>query len=303
MTILQEKLDILPKYQGIDVIQVKAGRGHRYKVTGYPKTLPGVTTILGVIDKPGLIPWTRNTAVNKVIDKLAFDMPREDSVDAALGHVLSRLMQVESGNAPGEDNYASYLNDLVNEAQEIASNSPDWQDYLKELAAHGRAEDTRGRDEGTATHRLIEEALTGVKVDDIGDEMRDHLAPAVDAAGEIFNGLGLRMVAAEPTIWNPDYHYAGSIDFLGESEQGDLCILDWKRAKTLYDNYSEQVSAYAAALMTLTGRRVRAFVCKLPHPDDGDHYYKEVCIPEAFKMFYAAFERYQTQSNKPSVWL
>jgi hypothetical protein len=43
-------------------------KGHRYYLDGKPLT--GVTTIIGILDKPALIQWSANQAVDFIEDKL-----------------------------------------------------------------------------------------------------------------------------------------------------------------------------------------------------------------------------------------
>lgn len=45
---------------------VNKGKGHFYRVNGQDVLFPGVTTVLGVISKPALIPWAANEAAKKI---------------------------------------------------------------------------------------------------------------------------------------------------------------------------------------------------------------------------------------------
>lgn len=56
-------MNLEPKYH---VELVAKGRGHFYRVDGKDFLFPGVTTVLGVIAKPALIPWAANEAAKKI---------------------------------------------------------------------------------------------------------------------------------------------------------------------------------------------------------------------------------------------
>ena len=55
-----EQATISPKY---NVELVKKGRSHFYEVKEYGLLLPGVTGVLGVINKPALVPWAKREAL------------------------------------------------------------------------------------------------------------------------------------------------------------------------------------------------------------------------------------------------
>ena len=49
------------------ITRIDGGKGGRhYQVEGYPEPFPSVTNVLGIIAKPALIPWARNTALEAV---------------------------------------------------------------------------------------------------------------------------------------------------------------------------------------------------------------------------------------------
>ncbi len=55
---------IIPLWPTITRIDARGGR--HYRVEGYPEPFPSVTTALSVINKPALVPWARNTALESV---------------------------------------------------------------------------------------------------------------------------------------------------------------------------------------------------------------------------------------------
>ena len=276
MTILGElPIDLNPEYAGTEVIQRKVGTGHNYQVTGFDHRLRGVTTYLGIIDKGGgLAHWTKTTALNKVRDFLEGDRYFGNRTGVAIGYLIGRLMQVEQDNLPGEDVYTPYLNQLFMDAHTYTDNLWDPQVYIDDILAQSAIQDTTGRDEGTATHLLIEAALTGqAPKEPVSEDMEARVMSAVQAAISTIHRLDLRVVAVEPCIYHPRYGFAGSIDFLCRDAFNNLVILDWKRARSLYDEYAYQVAAYMNAIKSLcktnsqdaTG--IRGVVVRLPRTD------------------------------------
>ena len=210
---------------------MKAGRGHRYKVEGLPGTLPSVTTICNVIDKPALVPWGRK--------------------DTA-GRMGARLKAVEPDNLPGEDGYDEYVDELVKDAT---------------------TDDTTARDLGTATHRLISEAITGYPepIEDLGlsPEQIKLALHAAQAGLSLLDHERIEVCEVERPVWHPQLLYAGTIDLIGR-RGNELIVLDWKRSKTLYRSNMAQVVAYAMALSATTDSVFGCAVVRLPqHVDDG----------------------------------
>ena len=163
-----------------------------------------------------------------------------------------RMFAIEDANKPGEDGYTEYINEVF-----------EW----------AKKEDTSGRDDGTATHNLIENILAGTKHIVTGP-VQARVQPAVTGALSTIRMLGLTTVGMEIPIWHPDEMYAGMIDYLGRDQSGGLVIIDWKRAKNWSDDYSMQVSAYAAALLAVLQLSrhtdVTAKVVKLPREEGDD---------------------------------
>ena len=223
----------LPEYDR-KIEQVKAGRGHRYKVEGVDGTLPSVTTICNVINKPWLEPWARKDTAQRM---------------------AGRLKAIESENYPGEDGYDEYVDALV---------------------ADSAADDTEARDLGTATHRLIAEAVNRYpeSIEDLGLDTRQIVLAqhAADAGLELLRRERIKVVEVERPVWHPHELYAGTIDLLGV-QGNNIVVLDWKRSKTLYRSNMAQPVAYASAFVSTTDTdpfHVAIAVVKLPQDfDDG----------------------------------
>lgn len=265
-------IELLPEYRDITVTQVKRGRGHRYKVEGpgVKHELSSVTTFLNIIDKSGpLLPWARRVAVEKMVD---------------------RLLAIEPGNLPGEDDY---------------------EPYIREIAEEARKQDTTGRDEGAAAHALIEEQLTGRAPDfPISQEMREKVHDMVEGGVDVLYSSRLAIEAVEFPIWHPQYLYGGTIDLITRDPEDRLVVVDWKRSAKRYPEHGTQVVAYRAALIALTGldpEQVRAFVIRLPRdhtepPADGA-YVRRQDLDKLFGRFILAKGLHQNVNDKEiTVW-
>jgi len=62
------------------ITRMDGGRnGRHYQVEGFSEPFPSVTTVLGIINKPALIPWARNMALESVKETLYEHL--EESID------------------------------------------------------------------------------------------------------------------------------------------------------------------------------------------------------------------------------
>ena len=53
------------------ITRINGGRnGRHYRVEGFSEPFPSVTTVLGIINKPALVPWARNMALESVRETL-----------------------------------------------------------------------------------------------------------------------------------------------------------------------------------------------------------------------------------------
>ena len=200
---------LLPQYRDVTVELVEKHKQHWYKVTGFDELLPSVTNILKVIDKSGpLVGWAKNVTLEKVRQELA-DLSIGDSRDEA----VKQWYEVPE--------------EWIDNVLARAKKRPDSDDAAKGRDAHG----------------LIAELLHGGKPD-----IPEELAPAVHGALEMVSDYGLTVEAVEYPVWDPRYEYAGTVDLIARDTDGRLVVVDWKRAKGIYDEHAYQVSAYARAI-------------------------------------------------------
>ena len=242
-----ETLELLPQFMHMDITLKERYRQHWYEVAGVesldPDTLlPSVTTMLRIIDKSGpLVGWARNQT-------------RSAIEGAFLGRDPLELPDVLAG-----DEYGQWVQDTVAEG---------WSDiFAKDPAA-----------EGTAAHEAIAKELregTAIPLTvNESERMRREwgpTAPAVIAAFLCMEELQLSPVQVEYPIFHPGFQYAGTVDLVAYSNLKEcIIVLDWKRAKGLYDENDYQVAAYSEGIRALTGEVLAppSVTVRLPQGDD-----------------------------------
>ncbi len=112
---------IAPAITKPGITRTDSPSGRHYQVPGYSEPFPSVTTVLGVIAKPALIPWARNVALQDVRDTL--------------------YEHLDSG---GQDINELWVDGIIEQARQRP-------DQVRDEAA----------DFGTASHTLIEQIILG----------------------------------------------------------------------------------------------------------------------------------------------
>ena len=127
---------------------------------------------------------------------------------------------------------------------------------------------------GTQVHKLIELKLKGKPLylnklpkDEFGEEVKldMKLFAAFNKEAELI------AEALEQHLWNNEYRYAGTADYIGQYispdrflvrghqakfKKSSLVIGDWKTSRTIYPEYWLQLAAYAYAFYKLTGIKI-----------------------------------------------
>jgi len=135
-------------------------------------------------------------------------------------------------------------------------------------------------DIGTTVHKLIEIHLSGeeVQLDNYDDEIKQSIL----LFQEFQKKNNLIPEGVEVFLWNDEYEYAGTTDFIGMCN-GKRMILDWKTSKMIYEEYWLQLSAYVIAFEALTNVKVdgAGILCIR----DGTTTFKDITYDEAKKLF------------------
>lgn len=241
----------------IEITQHSKGNSRHYKVTGDDRVpedaeLPSVTTVLGILSKPWLLPWYKNLVAGQI----------------------QMMPNISEQSKPALMQIAKSADDL---ARDSAAN------------------------EGTEAHKLIENYLA------TGQQPQPALnAPAVVAFyafREWEEQSGIRVTLSEQMVYHPYLSYAGTIDAVGEDEDGKYILLDWKSGNRIYNEAGTQLAAYAVAFATRYGylaKDTRA-ICVRIDKNTGKFEAKEVrSIEEEFSYFTQLLAVYNNRNRK--VW-
>lgn len=192
---------------------------HYYELDG--KRLYGVTTILGVIAKPALIPWAVKMTVDTFKNLLDKDDRVEKPIDSRSG-VMTRFYKVAE----------SILDDLLKEAK----------------SAHRKKKEEAGA-KGTDAHARIEELITNaIKTHNgsldipLGKES-EQVSNFVDWA--VKNEV--KFLASEKQLYSESAWVAGTTDMVFEMK-GKKYVGDVKTSSAIYPEHFYQMAAYRMML-------------------------------------------------------
>ena len=217
-------------------IDDEEGSTRLYSVEGYDEDFPSVTTVLQVMDKPWLAPWKTNLMMDKF--KSEFIDRYNRMVGLGVSPWPSNLGRAGTLALP-------WLESMIEKAKARP-------DEVRDAAAEF----------GTLAHASIELLCR------FNHRTED---PAMQRVLEAFeewrDSSGLTIELSEVMVWHPDEYYAGGIDAIARTEDGELVVIDFKTGG-LYDEAAYQLSAYAVALEELTGEPVKhAWVVRIPRDE------------------------------------
>lgn len=181
--------------------------------------LPSVTTILGILAKPGLIPWAAGKAVDRVRPLL--EMIKAGMVDLAKLDVEAALAEAKKEHREFKDEAA----DIGKKVHELIAN------YYRMLRNGGKAFETA-------------KAMDEVVLSQPDPQIANAWFAFKDWDGE-FQPTPIQI---ELPVFS-HHKYAGTMDFYGLFKDNKHWVVDWKSATAIYDETPMQIAAYAAALM------------------------------------------------------
>lgn len=230
---------LLPKYEGLEIIQNTAGGGHLYYAEPYCpcgkcyycgkgwkcRGVSSVTSYSGNYGGGGLYPAGYSHALDAVFgaytDKKAKDAVKEG------GWMLDSYNQ-----------HPPTLDDLLVYRQEV-----------EEMPTPG----TISRDFGIGVHKAVDSLLKGE------GEVPTKYATAV---GKIMDWLErggpdgpYTVEDTEVNIFHPELMYGGQIDCVARSGNR-VAIIDWKSGKDIWPSHQMQLGGYCLAYEELTGLAV-----------------------------------------------
>ncbi len=234
-------------------------------------TVPGVTTVLGVLNKPALIQWAANGAI----------------VD------LLELAGCEVCPGPGANTSASlniFMEHFKNEFPEYYKNgnirfaSLSLEHFDKARYWHKKYKEEQG-EEGSDAHEKIAQILSKRIGETTGKIAADLLGSALPSAGIVVDPSALgaalsffrwcalnpdfRVVASERIVFSAGLFFAGTMDLMLQATKdlgdrlppilkGDYVVSDFKTSKSVYREHRLQVSGYAGAINEESGGKVSA---------------------------------------------
>ena len=199
---------------------------HTYRLDG--KRMTGVTTILGVLNKPALVPWAARMAVE---------------------YVKEHSMLVSDQNKVTDDIKEYQTSETVLEDAKTA--------YAKKR--------DEGAEKGTNTHALVEEYIKLMILDQAGKalEMNDDpthywtpIKPFIDWA----RAQNIKFLASEEQMYSEEMFVAGTADFIFEKD-GKTYIGDIKTFKKIWDRTPfYQCAGYGLMHREMHGTDIEGYV-------------------------------------------
>ena len=179
-----------------------------YEVDGHRELFPSVTSVLNVLDKPGIKNW----AVNQTIE-----------------HSLEEL-----NNAQDKVGDRS----LTSEERAIAVGKS------KEASS---AALTKAGDFGTRAHDAIDQLIAGKKYEELNLEEDIQQVVQNFWNWWVNSGVTIDP-RGDTMVFSPRYGYAGALDALALTKDGKLMVCDWKTSNGIYESHIIQTAAYAKAV-------------------------------------------------------
>lgn len=256
-----------------DGITISRDARHVYRVEGDPRISPkrrltSVTTVLGVINKPALVPWSRRMSLERVratlLDLLGPLQPPSD------------LYLVDCEAPPRRiDLHFTSLSEWIEWVDEMLDKADKRPDEIKDEAG----------DIGTRAHGIMEGLIKSGRTPDQMLEwvppegLDDRIVMAVGNFAMWYKDSGLTITESERMVYHPEHLYAGTMDAAGtmacpgvtvndgpeiSHQDHTACCggtellhvaIDFKTSNGLYNETAMQIAAYAKAHEATGGPR------------------------------------------------
>lgn len=175
-----------------------------YEIDGKPYY--SVTTILGILDKPALVPWAAKMTA-EAAQQYIYDNGQHDALEGTV-------------TLTAED-----VDNMVAESKKAF-----------------RAKSKKAMDIGTIVHELIEKhCQTGIAPDLTNDP--DEVQTAFNAWLQWVEENDFEPILSEVQVCNPGAGYAGRFDAVARVN-GRVTLLDFKTSTGIWDEYKYQLAAY-----------------------------------------------------------
>ena len=196
--------------------------GHKYFLNG--KRLTGVTTIIGIIDKPQFIQWASNQAIDSVIKGATYQ--RKENIYTVTKDILedSRKAWVRTRDKAGD--VGTILHAIV-------------EDYVKSRIAK--------RDFDFETSR--NKAVSNYKIEITQSEI-EKTKPMFDQFLEWEKEDNVTFLLSEQKMYSEKYWFAGTVDlvFIKNGDMSKIYIGDLKTSIDVYYSHFIQMGGYEIQL-------------------------------------------------------
>lgn len=232
-----------------------------------------VTSILGALNKPALVPWAAN-------------MERAACIETA----VSLFLRPPDGlNA---ENYPAMFEAAIGKAKA----------HQKEMQA--------AQNIGSEAHARMEWVLRGRAGPE--PECSEKAQWASMAGEDWLEKVDFKPRYVEQTIWSEHHGYAGTMDAFGEADLPGIgrvpLVLDFKTGKAVYPEARLQLAAYRNALIEMghAARPLHAVVLRLPKVET-DPAFEAVVLHDAelhelFKVFIATYRVFEFLEEQDRKW-
>jgi hypothetical protein len=140
-------------------------------------------------------------------------------------------------------------------------------------------------DFGTRVHALVESSIKGEALPDIAT-LPEQVQSGLNAYLTWASMTKLKIVEQEVSMTSEVHQFGGTLDAIGEIN-GELCLLDWKTSKAVYQDMLIQLAAYNILWTeNFPDRPLHGFhLCRFSkeHGDFSHHFWKS--LPEAHEQF------------------
>lgn len=196
---------------------------HRYFLDNKPLT--GVTTVLGVINKPALIPWAAKMVVEYIKDNCKGDVENvyvcndEQLDEAKKAHRMKKEQAADFGTVV-HDKVEGYVKACIHQNQ-----GKPIDEYDFDLASINN--------------------LTPNQVEKVAMSLGKFQGWAKENVGEF--------VESEAKLYSEKHWYAGTVDIIYRDKDGKLWIADIKTSSGVYPEMFAQMGGYDIAWQEMNG--------------------------------------------------
>lgn len=258
---------------------------HQYTVDN--KTVFGVTSIVGVINKPQLMYW----AVNQAVDHLRLNLlPGKSYDEIQLKALLDNAKYIHKKTS----GTATDIGQMTHSFLEKWIKAESKRNNL--IEAVGVVEKIKKPTYLELTEQ--EKRRWDYPVMPINQEIRN----AIDAFLNWTKENKVKFLLSEQKVYSKKYNYAGTLD-AEALVNGKLAIIDFKTSKAIYEDYLLQVAAYLQARKEETKQKYKeAYVIRLSKEDKEKNLAafevkRSSDLKNDFKTFLGCLSIYQWQQN------